>query len=191
MESFINLSKVSMDSNSDLWEIKEFEGETILQIVNNNIVDHLSGKVGLINEIQGNYRMQAEMRFLGHHLTEGGGGWFGLVMRAQDTNNYELVWFMPNAESENTVAYLSVAHGIVPWWTEAYRRQKKGISSIPENDWFRAQIEVRGDEFTLHVDGREIFKKKLTYYLTEGYPGFYVGTATDAAFRRIKIERLD
>lgn len=134
--------------------------------------------------------MMAEMRFLGHHLSEGSGGWFGFTMRAQDSENYELVWFMPLAEGENTVAFLPVAHGVVPWWTESYQSQAKGNANILIDDWFQAQVEVKGDEFNIDVEGTEIFSKKLTYYLSEGYPGFYVGTATDAAFRRFQLDRL-
>jgi len=134
--------------------------------------------------------MRAEMRFLGHHLPQERGGWFGFVMRAQDTQNYELVWFMPTAESAKTAAYLAVAHGVVPWWTEAYATQEKGGPCIPPNTWFGARVDVVGDEFTLQVEGQIVFAKKLTYYLSEGRPGLYVGTTTDAAFRRVVIEDL-
>jgi hypothetical protein len=47
-----------------------------------------------------------------------------------------------------------------------------------------------GDEFTVYVEGQPVFTKKITYYFKDGRPGFFVGTATDAAFRRIVIEDL-
>ena len=97
---------------------------------------------------------------------------------------------MPNAESGKTAAYLAVAHGVVPWWTEAYATQQKGGSRIPPNTWFRAHVDVVHDEFTLYVEDQIVFTKKLTYYLSEGRPGFYIGTATDAAFRRVMIKDL-
>jgi hypothetical protein len=134
--------------------------------------------------------MNAEMRFLGHHLREGDGGWFGFVIRAQDISNYELVWFMPKAGARQTSAYLSVAHGIVPWWTEAYTSQQKGTLQIPYDKWFAARVDVIGDEFSLYANDSHVFTKKMTYYLSEGRPGFYVGTATDAAFRRVVIKDL-
>jgi hypothetical protein len=46
------------------------------------------------------------------------------------------------------------------------------------------------DEFTVYVDDQPVFSKKITYYILKGRPGFFVGTATDAAFRRIVIEDL-
>ncbi|MFC1534781.1 family 16 glycoside hydrolase [Thermodesulfobacteriota bacterium] len=190
MENSQNFSKIPIETNSDMWEINDEGNEPILQLINNKVIDHVGGKVTLFKELEHNYKMQVEMRFLGHHLAEGNGGWFGLAIRAKDTENYELVWFMPNAEEENTVAYVSVAHGVVPWWTEAYRSQQKGKTAIPKDEWFQVQVEVIDDEFTVYVEGAEVLNKKLTYYLTDGYPGLYVGTATDAAFRRIEIERL-
>jgi len=47
---------------------------------------------------------------------------------------------------------------------------------------------VIGDELSAYLGDNFIFKKKLTYYLKEGRPGFFVGTATDVVFRRIKIK---
>ncbi|MFQ5980663.1 MAG: hypothetical protein ACE5OZ_21205 [Candidatus Heimdallarchaeota archaeon] len=159
-------------------------------LVINVEVDHVSGKVALIGTNKRNYSMQVELRFLGHHLSQEHAGWFGVVMRAQDLENYELVWFMPNAESGKTVAYVPVAHGVVPWWTEAYATQEKGTIPIPANNWFQVRIEVTDDNMSLFVEDNLIFSKKLTYYLSDGRPGLYVGTATDAAFKRILIEEL-
>jgi hypothetical protein len=134
--------------------------------------------------------MEAEMRFLGHHHPMPKAGWFGFAIRAQDFLNLEIVWFMPNAESGNTVAYVPAAHGIVPWWTEAYTTQQKGRVPIPADAWFRARVDVIDDEFTLYVDDQLVFTRKITYYLTTGRPGLFAGTATDAAFRRISIDDL-
>jgi hypothetical protein len=183
-------SKTKLITNSDLWEIVDSDSDRVLQIAGNIEVDHVGGKIALIDEPRSNYTMSADMRFLGHHLLDGSGGWFGFVIHAQDELNYELVWFMPLAKKGGSVAYMSVAHGIVPWWTEAYSTQYKGESNIPANDWFRAKVDVIGDELSIYVENEFVFTKKLTYYLSEGYPGFYVGTATDAAFRRIEIDDL-
>jgi hypothetical protein len=191
MAKYLELSKASLDANDDLWQIEEAEGETILRIVENMSQDYIHGKVALFRQRLKNYRMRAEMRFLGHHMSEGSGGWFGFAIRAQDTENYELVWFMPTAENNRTVAYVPVAHGIVPWWAEAYSTQQKGAAAIPVNDWFQAQVEAKDDDFTIYVAGKKVFTKRFSYYLDEGQPGFYVGTATDAAFRRVEIESLE
>lgn len=190
MPDFIDFSEVPLENNSSLWQLMELEDEQVLQIVGNIDADHVSGKVALIGPIKRNYSMQAELRFLGHHLSQERAGWFGVVMRAQDLENYELVWFMPNAESGKTAAYVPVAHGIVPWWTEAYATQEKGSVPIPTNSWFQVRVEVKGDAMSLFVEDNLIFSKKLTYYLSDGRPGLYVGTATDAAFKRIVIKEL-
>jgi len=198
----LDLRKAVLDTSLPLWSINEIEGEQVLQITDNvattyeagsaaYLVEDRIGKVALIGEIRHNYRMKAEMRFLRHHHpTMPRAGWFGFVIRAQDFLNYEIVWFIPNAEAGNTVAYVPVAHGIVPWWTEAYTNQKKGVVHIPVDSWFGARLDVVDDEFTVYVEDRLVFTKKITYYLTKGRPGFYVGTATDAAFRRVIIEDI-
>lgn len=103
----------------------------------------------MIGDIRRNYSMQAELKFLGHHLPQKRAGWFGLVMLARDLENYELVWHMPNAESGKMAAYLSVAHGVVPWWIETYATQEKGNPHIPNNTWFRVRVDVVNDEMTL------------------------------------------
>lgn len=190
MNEYINFTNIALETNSPLWQIGESESEPILSVTGNEQVNHIGGTVALIGSTRRNYTMQAEMRFLGHHLPQQRGGWFGFVMRAQDTQNYELVWFIPNAEGGKTVAYLAVAHGIVPWWTEAYASQEKGITSVPYDTWFKARVDVLGNEFTLYVNNQEVFRKKLTYYLSDGRPGLYVGTATDVAFRRVVVEDL-
>ena len=81
-------------------------------------------------------------------------------------------------------------HGVVPWWTEAYAIQKEVSPHIPHNTWFGVRVDLVNDEMTLYVEDEIILTKKLTYYLSEGRPGLYVGTATDAAFRRIVIKDL-
>jgi hypothetical protein len=201
MTEILDLRKVTLELNSPLWQLSEWDGEQVLQVVGNMATtdkggteaylteEHL-GKVALIGEVRYNYRMQAEMRFLGHHHANPRAGWFGFAIRAQDSLNYEIVWFIPNAEPGNTAAYVPVAHGIVPWWTEAYASQKKGNVPIPGDAWFRSQVDVKGDEFTVYLYDKLVFTKKLTYYFLNGRPGFFVGTATDAAFRRVSIEDL-
>lgn len=190
MESLIDLATVNLETNSSLWQVAEWDGESILQVLNNRQEDHIGGKAALVGKPRHNYTMQAEMRFLRHHLPQDRAGWLGFVLRAQDTSNYELVWFMPGAERGETAAYLPVAHGVVPWWTEAYATQQRAGPRIPLDRWFQASVDVEGEQFSLHVEGQPVFRKKLTYYLVEGRPGFYVGTCTDAAFRRVTIADL-
>ena len=201
MSKIIDLHTVDLETNSPLWQISDLENEPVLQVTGNMattdqtgtaayLVEEHLGKVALIGEVKHNYRMRSEMRFLGHHHPRASAGWFGFAIRAQDFLDYEIVWFMPNAETGSTVAYVPVAHGIVPWWTEAYTNQKKGNPHIPTDSWFRTCVDVSGDEFAVYVDTQFVFTKKITYYLSRGRPGLFVGTATDAAFRRIVIEDL-
>ena len=187
---YIDLSTVVIETNSPLWQVIVSQDEHIIQVTGNTEEDHRGGKVALIGDTRKNYSMQVDLKFLGHYLPERA-GWFGIVMRAHDVKNYELVWFMPEAENKKTAAYISVAHGIVPWWTEAYATQEKGCPHIPRNTWFTVRVDVVDDEMTLYIEDKIVFTKKLTYYLSEGRPGLYVGTATDAAFRRIVLTTMD
>ena len=200
MSTLIDLNNITLEMNSPLWEVSQMDGEPVIQLTNNVPTtvkigtaayydeDH-AGKVALIGESRRNYRMQTEMRFLKSYRENA--GWFGFAIRAQDNLNYEIVWFMPKAEASVSAAYVPVAHGIVPWWTEAYEKQEKGNPHIPVDEWFKASVDVIGDEFTVFVEDKPVFTKKITYYFGEGRPGFFVGTVTDAAFRRIRIEDLN
>ena len=203
MNQYIDLKKIKIEKNSDLFQITPLNNEQAL-ILKNNLynqkidsltgkeIDSVYGKVILLGGVKKDYKMVVDMKFLGTHIDMKGAGWFGFTVRAQDCDNYELVWFMPGgAEETNTVAYLPVAHGIIPWWTEAYSNQKKGNIRIPQKDWFTARIDVKGDEFTVYLNDQLVFNKKITYYLKSGRPGLFVGTATDVAFRRIRIEDIN
>jgi hypothetical protein len=202
MNRYIDVNKIHIEKNSDLFKIDTLDNEQNLILKNNlynreidsltgKAVDDVRGKIILLGEVRRDYAMTVDMKFLGTHIDMQGAGWFGFALRAQDCDNYEVVWFMPGgAEETNTVAYIPVAHGIVPWWTEAYARQEKGDVPHPRSDWFTARVEVIGDEFSVYVNDRFVFEKKLAYYLTSGRPGLFVGTATDVAFRRIKIEDM-
>ena len=199
---YIDLNKIKIEKNSDLFKIDSLDNEQILILKDNfynkeidtftgRITDDVHGKVILFGEVKQDYTITVDMKFLGTHIDMQGAGWFGFVIRAQDCNNYGIVWFMPGgSEGKNTIAYVPVAHGIVPWWTEAYAKQEKGNILIPQNDWFTGRIDVEGEDFSVYVNDKFIFKKKLTYYLKNGRPGLYVGTATDVMFRRIKISDL-
>ncbi|MHA2031868.1 MAG: hypothetical protein ACW99Q_21015 [Candidatus Kariarchaeaceae archaeon] len=189
--SIFDLTSSTIITNSDQWETLVDKEEPIIQITNNVEEDHVGGKVALLGTKLKNYMMEAEFKFLGHHLSMEQAGWFGFVIRAKDLKNYELIWFMPHTESEITIAYLPVAHGVVPWWTEAYNSQEKGSVKLANKEWFLAKIEVIGDEVSIYMGDMKLITKKLTYYLEEGYPGLYVGTSTDAAFRKIKLVNIE
>lgn len=184
---------LALETNSPLFQVVEGGEGEILQLTGHTKIGHIrGGKVALFGESRRNYSVQAEMKFLGHHVPDlKTAGWLGFVFRAQDFGNFELVWFMPNAaEGGETVAYVPVAHGAVPWWTEAYQTQKKGNPLLPQDNWFRARVDVVGNEFSVYVNDAFVFKKKMTYYLEAGRPGVFLGTGTDAAFRRLVVKDL-
>lgn len=187
----LKLGALWIETSSDLWSVDESSDEPILQLIGHTHVEHVRNpQVALIDCPASDYSVEAEMRFVTNHLPESGAGWFGFAIRAQDFQNLDIIWFMPGAKRGSTVAYVPVAHGIVPWWTEAYASQKKGTVTIPDDSWFRARVDVTRDTFTVFVGDEFVFEKKLTYYLESGRPGFFVGTATDARFRRIAVRTL-
>jgi hypothetical protein len=189
-DNIIDLSMVALETNSSLWQVGEKQGEQVLYVSGNTQGHNTGCKTALVGNNRQSYSMQVEMRLLRCHSSQEGIGRFGFVMHAQDVHNFELVSFAPDVESGMTVAYLSVAHGVVPRPIEACAIQDEGICDIPCDEWFRAWVYVVDDEFTLRVEDRILFteNRRLTYY--RGRPGFYVGDATDAAFRRLVIEDL-
>lgn len=204
-DQYLDLTKIKIEKNSDLFKIDTGDDEQVLTLIGNTYNqeideftgkkkdDSRGGKVVLLGDKLRDYSMTVDMKFLGFHVENfPNGGWFGFALRAQDLENYEIVWFMPGGGGEsNTVAYVPVAHGVAPWWTEAYNKQEKGNVALPKNDWFTARVNVKGDEFSVYVNDQFVFKKKMSYYLTSGKPGLFVGTATDVAFRRIKTDKIE
>ena len=182
---YINLDKIKIQKSTDLFKIRSIEKEKMLILEGNQYndeideftgkkIDDVCGKIVLFGDPKRDYSMTVDMKFLSFNMDIPGGGWFGFALRAQDLENYEIIWFMPGgAESQNSIAYVPVAHNVVPWWTEAYEQQEKGNFQLPKNDWFTARVDVISDEFSLFVNNQFIFTKKLTYYLNSGTPGLF------------------
>jgi hypothetical protein len=201
---YIDLTSIKAQKNSELFNIDTIDNEQVIILEGNqynNEIDPFTGmekdnsrgaKVMLLGEVQGDYLMTVEMKFLGINLDDCPRcGWFGYAIRAQDFDNFEAVWFMPGGGGEsNTVAYIPIAHGIGPYWSEAYNKSEKGNVKLPKNDWFKTKAVVKGKDISIYVDDNLVLKKKASYYLTTGTPGIFIGTATDAAFRRIRIEQI-
>lgn len=89
-----------------------------------------------------------------------------------------------------TATYVPVAHGMVPWWTEAYETQFHGWADVPFDRWIRVRAKVRDRVARIEVNGQPVLQKTLTYYLDCGRVGVYMGTGTDAAFRNIRVTPL-
>jgi hypothetical protein len=61
---------------------------------------------------------------------------------------------------------------------------------LPKNEWFKTKVIVEGKNISIYVNNKLVLKKLASYFLTTGIPGLFAGTATDAAFRRIQIEKI-
>ena len=147
MGNVIVLSQAKFKTNSNLWEIVDVDGEGVLQVVGNRKVDHVGGKIALFDEPRSNYSMSADMRFLGHHLLEGSGGWFGFVVRAHDELNFELVWFMPlekNEEGEVTTWVRVIRSADDGTWTGFVTLQVR-FARVETSDWRIAAILMYGE----------------------------------------------
>lgn len=99
--------------NSPLWRLTDLEGPC-LALLNNTVIDEEGGKVALFGEAGWtDISVEVEVRFLKGRMPDNPlRGWFGLALRAQDINNYELFWLMPQHSGEiGAVAYVPVAMG--------------------------------------------------------------------------------
>lgn len=178
--------------NSPLWQVADLDGPA-LAVIGNITPDEEGGKVALFGDPEWtDVAVEAEMRFLAGRMPDNPlRGWFGVALRAQDTENYELFWLMPQQSGQvGAAAYVPVAHGVVPWWTEAYAAQAHGRADVPPDAWIPVRAEVRGRAARLYAGGELALEKTLSYYLRRGRAGFYVGTLTDAAFRNIRVVAL-
>ena len=198
-----NLDKIKTQCNSELFRIETIDNEKTVILEGNeydSTIDPFTGmeksnsrgaKVFLVGEKQTDYIMTAEMKFININLDNCEGcGWFGFAIRAQDFDNFEAVWFMPGTNKDN-VAYIPIAHGIGPYWSEGYIKSEKGTAKLYKHEWFRAKVIVKGKDISIYINDELVLKKKASYYLTSGFAGCFVGTATDAAFRKLKIEAIN
>ncbi|HLC30720.1 MAG TPA: hypothetical protein VJM51_08065 [Dehalococcoidia bacterium] len=182
-------------TNRGRWQVLTEEGEPVLTLPHNPFSDDRYGVAAIAGDTQWrDYVYSLEVAFTGNTgLDEPDRGWLGVILRAQDTENYELFWFMPHApEGHNSLAYLSVAHGVVPWWTHAYEHGPRGSVPFIRDRWLPVQFEVRGDSAFIAVGSppKTVLSVKLTYYLEAGCVGVYCGTRTNGKFRRMRVEHL-
>ncbi|MHA1672675.1 MAG: hypothetical protein ACTSYI_03525 [Promethearchaeota archaeon] len=196
----VNLEEVSILVNTDLFQKANLFGENILMVENNTYsaevdptsskpLDDIKGKVYMFDTTIKTGSFSCEMQFLQNHIPDKA-PWMGVVFRAQDMDNYELVWIMPLANAEN-IAHISVAHGIVPWWSEAYEQSKKATIALNEKDWNMITVQMEEEVFTVSVNQREAFTKRYAYYLKEGKVGVFLGTGTDATFKNFHLKKSD
>lgn len=182
----------TMSCNSPLWRLTDIDGPC-LAVLNNTVMDEDGGKVLLFGDPDWtDVAVEAEMRFLKGRMPDNPlRAWFGFALRAQNVDNFELFWLMPQHSGKvGAVAYVPVAHGVIPWWTEAYGAQAHGKADVPNDRWISVRAEVKGREARIYVDGGLALEKTLSYYLHRGRVGLYVGTCTDAAFRRLRVRSL-
>ena len=180
------------ESNSPLWRVMEDAGEPCIGLVDNTYEDHDRGKTLVFGDPEWtDYALQLETKVIKGRMPNPLTAWWGFGLRAQDPYNMECFFFRPPASGTAGLAYVPIAHGLQPVWTEAYRTQEFGPAVVPFGEWMQVRAEVRGREAQVWVEGQHVMTKTLTYYLWKGRPALYVGTVTDALFRRISVEPLD
>lgn len=196
----VNLEEVSILKNSDMFEKVNLFGESMVMLENNTYnheVDSLIGKPkddfqGKVYIFDSNVKkgiFSCEIQCMQTHHPQKK-AWTGLVFRAEDVENFELVSLMPFA-SKDTVAYISVAYGIIPWWTTAYQADPKASIELKEKEWIKMEISMEEFDFTVSINGEKMFTKKYSYFLKPGKCGFFVGSGTDATFRNFRLESHD
>ncbi len=196
----INLDEISILTNTDLFQKANLFGENILMVENNTYnaevdpilgipLDDVKGKVYMFDTLIKTGSFSCEMQFLQKNIPDKE-AWMGVVFRAQDMDNFEMVWIMPLASAEN-VAHISVSHGIVPFWSDAYEQSKKATIAINEKDWNMITIQMEEEIFTVTVNQKEAFTKRYAYYLKEGKVGIFLGTGTDATFKNFHLKKSD
>jgi hypothetical protein len=182
------------EANRGDWQAEEEGGEAVLVLPHNETLDWRGGTVAIAGDpAWRDYEYSLELCLIG-----GGGeptmAWPGIVMRAQDGDNYELFWFMPNLEDDDSgnVAYLSVAHNMVPWWSNGYVSIPRGRARYSPGEWLPVSVRVEGLQASVRVWNRPepILTVRLTYYLDGGRVGVYCGSQTRARFRRMRVDLL-
>ena len=184
------------ESNTPLWQIVEAPSgtgpvERSIALLGNTLEDHEHCKVLLFGDPEwSDYALDLEIRVIRGYLRNPRQTYPGIALRARDVYNFENFFFRPHDASGRGAAYIPIAHGLQPVWTDAYHTQEFGRCTVPFDAWFRVRAEVRAREATVYVDGQEAMRRTLTYYLWQGRPGLYVGTCTDALFRNVTVEAL-
>lgn len=121
-DQYLDLTKIKIEKNSDFFKIDTIDNEQVLTLTGNAYnqeideftgkkKDDARGKVVLFGDKLGDYSMTVGMKFLGFHVENfPTGGWFGFALRAQNFENYEIVWFMPAGGGESNTVALYLLH---------------------------------------------------------------------------------
>src|SRR3990170_2932710 len=85
--------------NRGRWQVLTEEGEPVLALPHNPFSDDRYGVAAIAGDTHWrDYAYSLEVAFTGNTgLEDPSRGWLGVIVRAQDTENYELFWFMPHA----------------------------------------------------------------------------------------------
>ncbi len=181
------------ESNGGNWRAEVEDGEAVLALPKNQALDWRGGTVAIAGDrAWRDYEYSLDLYLLPH--AEGSGmAWPGVIVRAKDTDNYEAFWFLPHLDdASGNVAYLSVAHGIVPWWTDSYVSIPRGRAPYSPGEWLPISVRVEGLQASVRVRNEPdpVLTVRLSYYLDGGCVGVYCGTETSAKFRRMRIDLL-
>lgn len=182
------------EANRGNWQAQEADSEAVLALPDNPRLDWRGGTVAIAGDpAWRDYEYSLELCLLAG-AEEPLMAWPGVVVRAQDTGNYELFWFVPRLEDDasGNVAYLAVAHNKVPWWNDAYVSIPRGRAPYRPGEWLPVSVRVEGLEASVRVRNRPepVLSVRLSYYLDSGRVGVYCGTQTSVKFRRMRVDLL-
>jgi len=112
----LKLGPWSVKASSELWSVDDTSPEPVLQLTGHTQVEHIrDSQVALIDWDGSDYSLEAEMHFITCHLDDPTAGWFGLCPQSPGLFQLRSRLVYPGTPRGFTVAYVPVAHGIVPW----------------------------------------------------------------------------
>jgi len=99
----------------------------------------------------------------------------GIVFRAADSYNYELVYTQPHTSGKwDALQYDPVFHGSNTWQLY-YGPGAQQVAQVPLNDWFSLSVEFRGQQAIVRLgDQSPLFVHRLAH----GFPAGLVGLWT-------------
>jgi len=110
----------------------------------------------------------------------------GIVFRASDTYNYELVYTQPHTSGMwDALQYDPVFHGSNTW--QLYHGPgMQQVAQVPLNDWFRLSVEFRGQQAIVQVgDQTPLFIHRLAHGAPTGWVGLW--TFLPAYFANLRV----
>ena len=122
----------------------------------------------------------------------------GVAFRGADDTNYDAVYFRPfnfrAADAARLRAVQYVSHPEYPWMklrTDSPEKYEQPVSPVPDpNGWFRARIQVEGDEIKVFVNDSPTSALTVTALSKRqnGRVGFWVGNNSGGDFANLRLQ---